>query len=292
MAWQTYQVVFRLRTPTHIGWGKVGNLQRTRPYVTGRVMWGALTMRLTRNAAGAHGLAPDAAAYQRMGAAVHQALGTTYFYPATEAQGTYQIAWPWEHPQRFRYRFLSSYSSTALSYPQQSAATGMLHEVEFLTPQTLDSGEPVFLVGYVFVADGGGLNWQAACQRLQVGGERGYGWGDLELVCCQPADEELFAGRVRFNGEGERPILYLRAAHDTPGSLLAHTYAHNLAASGEIEPLVGREWRSNNARYRYAGQHVSLAGICFAPGSTVDQPLTVVVEPAGMWRGLATNAGN
>ena len=50
MTWTAYRVVFKLRSPMHIGCGKVGNVQRTRPYVIGRNFWGALTMRLTRDA--------------------------------------------------------------------------------------------------------------------------------------------------------------------------------------------------------------------------------------------------
>lgn len=284
MAWQCYEVIFRLRSPAHIGWGKVGNVQRTRSYITGRVVWGALTMRLTRDTAGVSGATPDAESYRRMGEAVHQSLAYTYFYPATRSNGQYQIAWPWEHPSHFRYRFLRSYGSTALSYPQQAAATGLLHEVEFLAPYTIDTGEPVFLVGYVFVSDSCALPWQAAYQRLQVGGERGYGWGDLALMCCQPvdADTRLF-GRIGFDGRNERPVLQIEAGQ----ALLAHTCAKDTRARGEIEPLVGREW------HQHPGQQVAHAGTCFVPGSTVepdlDAPARFAVERFGVWKQRTTD---
>ncbi|NCC35657.1 MAG: hypothetical protein EOM24_27140 [Chloroflexia bacterium] len=290
MAWQSYEVVFRLRTPAHLGWGEVGNLLRTRPYVTGRVVWGALTMRLTRDATEAHTSAPNAQAYQRIGKQVHQSLASTYLYPATIRDGAYQIVWPWENPTQFRYRFLRSYGSTALTYPQQSAASGMLHEVEFIAPKTTDTGEAVFLVGYIFEADECNLNWQAACHRLQVGGERSYGWGDLALIQCQRVvDQTLFHNHacnnhVRFDGSHERPVLEIDAGQ----ALLAHTRAHHMRASGDIEPLIGREWR------RHPGQHVAYDGICFVPGSTVtlepNSTTTVSVEIGyfGVWEGLAT----
>ncbi len=275
MAWQSYEVIFRLRTPAHIGWGKVGNVQRTRPYITGRVFWGALTMRLTRDMIAS----PTARDYQRIGEEVHQFLASTYFYPATANDEGYQFAWPWEDSANFRYRFLSSYASTALSYPQQSAATGMLHEVEFLAPHTIDTGEPVYFVGYIFVSDGCTLPWQAACQRLQVGGERGYGWGDLALICCQPTDDDthLFA-RARFDGRNERPVLQIEAGQ----SLLAHTLANDTIANGELEPLVGREW------YHHPGQQVAHSGTCFVPGSKVERnpatPAYFAVERFGVWK--------
>jgi hypothetical protein len=128
MTWQVHRLVFRLRSHMHIGCGKVGNLQRTRPYITGRVLWGALTMRLTRDKANGVGSASDSKIYQEEGKKVHDTLAYTYFYPATQAGDDYQIAWPWNDQASFRRRFLSSYSGTALTYPQQSAATGMLNE--------------------------------------------------------------------------------------------------------------------------------------------------------------------
>jgi len=277
MAWQSYEVVFRLRSPIHIGWSKVGNVQRTRPYITGRVVWGALTMRLTRDLAHQQHAVAQAQAYREIGAQVHQQLAYSYFYAATGA--SYQVAWPWEHPSRFRYRFLSSYGSTALSYPQQAAATGMLHEVEFIAPHTIDTGEPVFLVGYIFASDSCTLPWQTACQRLQVGGERGYGWGDLELIRCRltNADTRLF-GQIHFDGRNERPMLQIEAGQ----ALLAHTYAKGTRTNGEIEPLVGREWE------QHPGQQVAHSGTCFVPGSTVEPdpsaPTHVAIERFGVWK--------
>jgi len=292
MAWQCYEVIFRLRTPVHIGWSKAGNVQRTRPYVTGRVVWGALTMRLTRDQASRQGTAAPARAYREMGEQVHQHLAYSYFYAATMprdcattmSRDKYEIAWPWENPARFRYRFLGSYGSTALSYPQQSAATGTLHEVEFIAPHTIDTCEPVFLVGYVFASDSCELPWQAACQRLQVGGERGYGWGDLALISCRPADADarLF-GQISFDGQHERPVLQLKAEQP----LLAHTLAQGARFRGEIEPLVGREWE------QHPGQQVAHVGTCFVPGSTVESnsatPAQFVVRHFGVWEPRVTD---
>lgn len=285
MAWRIHQVVFRLRSPLHIGCGKAGNLQRTRPYVTGRVLWGALTMRLTRDAANGRGPATDSREYLQVGEDVHRSLAYTYFYPATKSGADYRIAWPWLDERQFRRRFLSSYSGTALSYPQQSAATGMLHEVEFITPVTLDTSEPVFLIGYVFEQEGCALEWRAACKRLQFGGERGYGWGRVELIeTIQQVGKDLFNGETTFNDVGSQPVISLPATESLPRHLLAHVIATDLPASGEVEPLVGREWRSHNPRNRFAGQHVEYSSVCFAPGSKVTQQSDFMVEKLGVWR--------
>ncbi|MGH9762580.1 MAG: hypothetical protein ACREAC_17305, partial [Blastocatellia bacterium] len=191
MAWQIHRVVFRVRSPLHIGWGKVGNLQRTRPYVTGRAMWGALTMRLTRDAANGGSAAANSRDYQQVGLEVHRSMAFSYFYPAVSSVSEYEIAWPWLDEARFGRQFLSSYGGTALSYPSQSSATGMLHEVEFITPTTLDCGLPVFLVGYILEEQGCALRWREALRRFQIGGERGYGWGDTELVEAERTDDRV-----------------------------------------------------------------------------------------------------
>ncbi len=281
MAWCAYQVILRLRSPLHIGCGTVGNLQRTRPYVTGRVLWGALTMRLTRDAAQGRGPATDSREYRGVGEQVHQYLAFTYFYPALRSGNDYRVVWPWENESTFRYRFLGSYASTALSYPQQSAAEGMLHEVEFISPNTLDTGESVFIKGYVFEKDGCTLDWKSAFERMQLGGERGYGWGDVELVMAEPsADAHLFSGPATFKGDGDVPVVHL----PTGKRLLAHALTRGLEAAGDVEPLVGREWRSDNPRRRHVGQHVEFTDICFVPGSKVRQSVDFVVEAFGVWR--------
>jgi len=289
MTWRIYQVILRLRSPLHIGCGKVGNLQRTRPYVTGRVLWGALTMRLTRDDCAGKGPATDSPTYRKFGDKVHGYLAFTYFYPALKSDAGYRVAWPWADESTFRRRFLSSYQGTALSYPSQSAAEGMLHEVEFVSPHTLDTGEAVFLKGYVFEQEGCYLNWRSALKRLQMGGERGYGWGDVQVVqVSKVQNNHLFDGQVTFEDNNERPIIRL----PKDGRLLAHTRTDDLPASGDVEPLVGREWQSDadDPRRRYAGQYVKFSDVYFTPGSVTLQALDFAVNEYGIWRKLGDRA--
>lgn len=171
-------------------------------------------------------------------------------------------------------------------YPRQAADEGLLHEVEFLSPRTLDTGKQVYLVGYVFAKDNCQLNWKEACCKLQMGGERGYGWGDVapEFPEKQKGFEpvqtnELFCGKATFEATEDGPII------KPTEQLLAHTVTANVVAQGEIEPMVGREWRShNNATNSYAGQHVEQFGdACWVPGSTVAQSLNFVIGNFGIW---------
>lgn len=285
MAWKTYRVVFRLRSPLHIGSGKVGNLQRTRSYVTGRSLWGAWAMRLTRDAANGGGPAEDSRDYRRFGDEVHHNLAFTYFYAALRQGSDYVVTWPWPDESSFCRRFLSSYMSTALGYPHQSAGTGMLHEVEFISPAALDTGEPVFLAGYVFERTGSIVAWQEASKRLQIGGERGYGWGSLELIEVREQEHpDLFNGKASFSSKDEQPMISLSGSNSS-WFLLAHALGRNdVPVSGAVEPLVGREWRSDKTRYRYAGQHVEYNDVCFTPGSAIERPCNFLIGKYGIWQ--------
>jgi hypothetical protein len=276
MTWQGYHVIVRLRSPLHIGYRKVGNVQRTRPYVTGRALWGALTMRLTRDATPQGTPATDSDTYQQIGDQVHQQLAFTYFYPALQSGNDYQVVWPWDNETLFRRRFLSSYQSTALTYPQHAAAEGMLHEVEYISPHTLDTGQPVYLQGYIFAKTGCTLDWQSALKRLHIGGERGYGWGSVALIEARPINgNHLFDRSITYDVNGDRPKISLPEG----GRLLAHTRAANLSLNGNLEPLVGREWRSNGG----AGQHIAFTGVCFSPGSVVTKAQCFTVREFGVW---------
>jgi len=288
MTWQAYRVVLRLRSSLHIGQMKLGNVQRTRPYVTGRALWGALTERLTRD--GASGPATDSDLYREVGDVVHDTLAFTYLYPTTHADGMIDL-WPWD--DGFRARFLSTYASTALSYPQQSAEEGSLHEVECITPHTLDGGQVVYLAGYILAQDGA-PDWQSALSRLQFGGERGYGWGWVEPVKIDALNVPppqpgyaLFGGLYMLEPDTWPPVLVAqdnRETHSVP--LLAHTLAVDSSGrqaisgvNGVVEPLVGRE-TAPDGRF---GIQVSQARICYAPGSQVTAATTFRITAYGLW---------
>jgi hypothetical protein len=275
MNWIGYRVVFRLRSPLHIGWRKVGNVQVTRPYLTGRSFWGALTERLVRDrAATATQMATDSNGYQEVGKQVNEMLAFTYFYPALQSDNDYQVVWPWDDERTFRRRFLSSYQSTALVYPAHSAAEGSLHEIEFLSPHTLDTADPVYLVGYVFAHKDCSLRWRDALTRLQFGGERGYGWGKTELVSLEKTDD---AFSCTVDCSGRRPVITV----PQDKRLLAHTKPDQIMIAGEVEPLVGREWHTNNG----AGQSLSFTGIMYVPGSRVlSEKQRFTMGNFGIWK--------
>lgn len=267
MAWKMYRVTFCLLSPLHVGWFKQGNVQRTRPYVTGKTLWGALTARLTREG--------DSSDYQGLGKRVNEFLAFSYFYPSTEPDCV--TLWPWDDPAEFAWRYLNTYASTALDYRRNSAEEGSLHETEYIAPYTRE-GEPVYLVGYIFEKEGCRLAWKEVLPRLQLGGERTYGWGRVGLAKEVALDTSPLFGRCQLELSGEWPRLYL----DEDSPLLAHALAvepQAVAAKGPLALLVGRETRNAD---RHGGD-LSEARICWEPGAVATEKQPVRIGEHGLW---------
>ncbi len=273
MTWTAYQVSLRLLSPMHIGWRKLGNLQQTRPYVTGRTLWGAFTSRLTREQK--HG------DYNKSGEDVDQQLAFTYFYPSIDPSAISLWPWPAERWDEFVWMFLGSYASTALENGHSSEA-GSLHETEYIAQYTRN-GEPVYLVGYIFEKEGCSLDWQDALDKLRLGGERSYGWGRVRLGHCEKLkNRKYFSYEVDY--KSEHPLL--TALKDT--QLLAHTIASDADVSDKdssrgvaIEPFLGRETRKERGGF---GASFSDPKICWVPGGKVKEGETFQILEKGIWK--------
>lgn len=269
MSWQKYDLVFRLLAPLHIGWRKTSNLQQTRGYVTGKVFWAALTARLTREAEpGANGKA-----YQETGDLLQKHFRFTYLYPATKQDiGDFKSHYPWEDD--FDYLFLDSYTSAALNYNNQSAEDGLLHETEFIAPRTR-TDKSVYLQGSLYVSsdlrDKRLQNWETALNKLQFGGERGYGWGRVNVAACDKK------GVIEGSEVQVKP--------DDNGRITAHLIAHNVTnVIGPIEPLIGWERNNNddNSKWKLSDE----TAVCYAPGAIVPENSKFTITHSGLWQQL------
>lgn len=270
MMWTGYLVSFRLLSPMHIGWRKLGNLQQTRPYVTGRSLWGAITARLTRELGKSD--------YDEISDQIDEQLAFTYFYPSTKRH-TVDL-WPWSNQwDEFAWTFFGSYASTALENGH-SAEAGSLHETEYIAPYTRTE-QPVYLVGYVFEKEDCQLNWRSILNKLQLGGERSYGWGRLHLEILEVVNN----GRCfDYKPIYMKDHVLLEASEDT--QLLAHTIANDADIQGNgsgrgvtIEPLIGRETKSTSGY----GRSFSDPKICWVPGGKVTKGETFQIQKKGIW---------
>ncbi len=278
--WQTYDLVFRLLSPLHVGYRKAGNLTQTRGYVPGRVLWAALTARMTRDA----GQGATGSSYVEWGQVIQTSFRFTYLYPALPKQAWVrsaahvQLYYPWEH-ELFDYRFLDSYASTALDYDQQSAEEGSLHETEFVRPHARPlPGETrapaVYLTGQVYLRkplEWRVVNWKKSLNRLQFGGERTYGWGRVELVACQLLQTSPFP-----------PVAKSHNGHILAHALAVDTHERKAVAdvTGAIEPWVG--WEQDNV-HTNRSWNLSTATICYAPGATAADGISFTIGPDGIW---------
>lgn len=118
MAWVHYSLCFRLLSPLHVGHRRVGNLMQTKPYVPGKLLWAALTARLTRDRDPSR--TPQGKDYQDIGDKIKGNFRFGYLWPSLDQD---RPCFPWEHDD-FDYVFLGSYVSTALDYGREAADEG------------------------------------------------------------------------------------------------------------------------------------------------------------------------
>jgi hypothetical protein len=125
------------------------------------------------------------------------------------------------------------------------------------------------------------LHWCDALQRLQIGGERGYGWGRLMLLAdCdkKPVGKDAHCFQdFKFVEGTDKPIL---EATSPEAKLLAHAIADINEAAGEIEPLVGRE---TDPTGRFGHLH-SKPKVCWKPGKSVSEGDQFSIGCKGIWK--------
>ena len=252
MAWKKYQLVFKLLSPLHIGYRKVGNLHQTRKYVPGKVLWGALTARLTRLS----GKGDSSKGYIDIGKAVANHFRFSYLWPSLDEGETF--FYPWDHKEEFDYFLLNSYASTALNYDFQSSEEGTLHETEYIAPKTREN-QQVYLKGDLWVEETDLpqdlKKWKEALQKIQLGSERNYGWGRVELISSLQ------------DGIDESPEIIIEKKEYLPAHAFAILEDKNVdGIVGQVEPLLG--WERDNSNSNRVWK-LSNPVICYTPGSIV-----------------------
>jgi len=280
MAWTLYTAIYELRSPLHIGYHKVGNVQRTRYYIPARNLWGAVTEALTRRGFST----PDAPQgdYQQIGEWVKTHCAFGYWFIQENGQLLYPHYEEWKlkyghlTASDFERRYLDAHVTTALDPSTTSAEEGSLHEVEFIAAYNQD-GMQTRVGGWVFLDEtalqllGEESKWSSWLGDLQIGGERRYGFGMLRLVKMKSATES------QINRTGTRPRQFVPKG----APLLAHTVvASSIRVRGQIEPLVGRVTSQSHA----FGSNLTAGIVCWTPGSVPMDDILVQFEPEGHWR--------
>jgi hypothetical protein len=276
MGWTMYTAIYELRSPLHIGYHKVGNVQRTRYYITARNLWGAVTEALTRRGFTTNGVSQGN--YQQIGAWVKDHCAFGYWFIQENGQLLYprydagKLKYGHLTAANFERRYLDAHVTTALDPSTTSAEEGSLHEVEFIAPHKRD-GVQTRVGGWVFLDETAqaSLDWCYWLSTLQVGGERRYGFGMLRLLKMESANES------QVDRTGTRP----RQSVPKGTPFLAHTViAPSIRVRGQIEPLVGRSTSQSHA----FGSDLTAGIVCWTPGSVPMDDVQVQFEPEGHWR--------
>ena len=303
MGWRLFKWTFRLKSPLYIGFHKVMHFYRTRPYVPGKPLWGALTAKLTPL------LGLDD--YQKVGEFLKKVIRPGYLYPYIESKEKSKLYYP-KYTEKglmfgplvqneFERKFISSMASTAIEAQSLTAEDGMLHEVEFISHYTIDDGKPVFMSGVIWVREfseneislsikdeviitckGKEVEFKRQLvNRLQLGGERKYGFGLVELL--HENNEEVKDSKFNvLPGEWkeENGEVCISLKRDDPVWAHVHHF-ENLKIKGDIELLVGREWDPDKG----AGQKPPKSSdLCWSPGSILCEDKTFKVDEFGIWR--------
>lgn len=237
MTWSVFRWVWRLEAPLFVGMPPAGALNRCRPYVPARALWGAVTAEMARSTSGEN--FPD---YGHVGDEVKRSCRFTYLFPAEKRDGRF-LAWlPKFEKEKglrwclqdsgkslsdrdFRRRLLDSRPGTAIAPESDSALEGSLRHTECINPWWRDSnrqGEtaaPVLLLGYVFWKDSALHRQFQDIETLFIGGDTRYGLGKIRRIDREgpSSGSVVFGKQVRLDREHpeiESDIIWGHAPED------------------------------------------------------------------------------
>lgn len=308
MTWQQLPLAFELQSPLHIGFlpnqpGTV--IARTRCYVPGKNLWGAVVANLTPR------LLPNLspAEFRKVGDALRSVIRFSYLYPCcgekvlapSYAEG--ELMWGEMTDREFRTRYVGSYVSTSIG-EAGGAAYGTLHEIEFLRDKTRnDKGDttPVTLAGTVWIKEGAKLDGKQLevnaetvlmdgddiLRVLTIGGERNYGFGLIHRISVS---ETLRSNICQLWPDKDPDAVQLL----NDNFLLGHLpYEPSYLFKGDVEILGGREYPGNGGipAFQKAGAHINIeGGYWFTPGTRLyvdSSGLSISVDEWGRGRWVA-----
>lgn len=279
MSWSLHRWVWLVESPLFVGAPPAGALNRCRPYVLARGIWGALTSESAQ--AGANGF-PD---YRQRGKTLRECARFTYLYPAARVKGAWRawlpkydramgLVWLREDHTRpvpdrqFRRWIIAARPGTAIDPESDTAAEATLRETECVMTNwragSPSGSESVALVGYVFLKDmpAGDLE---GTTTLFIGGDTRYGLGRLRRVEFAEADT-VFGARPALDGSEPQVFSSLLLGHAISKREI---YGAKEAMTGwdrtAVDPLM------------------SVAIPRWVPGSQTREDVAWTIDPEGTW---------
>ena len=301
MSWDVWSWKFRLESPLHVGFHKVMHLFRTRLYVPGRMLWGAVTAKLTPIL----GLND----YTQVGKVIKSSFCFGYMFPYFNDKiylpvfTEKGVCWGGATKEELEQQILNVTASTAVESSTLAAEEATLHEVEFVSPYQIPCGVPVYFKGILWVreytlngiqviidrdnkeilfksASGNARLFSQIVDRLQIGGERRYGFGLIKHIkgsLCRLSDGSF--GEFPGKQENGTELPKVKLEDDQP--FWTHLKLGSVQVCGDMEPLTGREWDT----IKGAGRNLSHHGLFWTPGSILkDEDKVFEVHPYGWWK--------
>jgi hypothetical protein len=297
MTWTQYKIAFKLISPLHTGYRKVGNLMQTRKYVPAKNLWASLTARITRDS----GKGANGTEYRRVGCDIKNHFRFSYLWPALFSKKTPEkrdVNWddlktyfPFQMKEgmkslfntsifpepeemdisNFDYLFSGSYTGTAINQQNEAAYEGSLHDIEFLAPCTRGTKEPVYLTGSIWVKEDNLPEylkiWKDCIKKIRLGGELRYGWGRVLPIDCKPFGDQINTSPVDPEVSWSGPI---------PAHLVIKAGENNV--TGAIEPLVGFKTQEDGK------QKIEMESISYVPGSFIKvNNAKFTIYDSGLW---------
>jgi hypothetical protein len=287
LTWTVHRWVWRLEAPLFIGMAPAGALNRCRPYVPARVLWGSVTAEVSRSRSGQS--FPD---YGGLGREVAENCRFTYLFPG-EKRGDKFLSWmprfeygrirgfQWHceevnkslSDRDFRRRLLDARPGTAITPESDSASEGTLRETECLNPWWRDStaqGEAnaTLLLGYVFCRSDDLRAHLNNIDTLFVGGDTRYGLGKISRLRHIDSDDvSVFGKQVELDGEHPKiqsEIVWGHALEDRQSPIQGMQGEKELLAGWD----QGRPWRGASA---------------WVPGSFLEEAAFWSIDRDGYW---------
>lgn len=287
MSWQKLDVIFKIFSPLHIGYlpNRLGTvIARTRYYVPGKNLWGAVTANLAPKLC----QKPTPKDYLEVGEWINENFRFTYFYLSDGGKNQYYPQFTTEKGlqygdlslQEFQKRFIGSRISTEIS-DKGTAKDKKLHEIEFINCNYNHDGKikPIYLEGSVFYitnaefrnehqirykSEALSLNGIDLFGTLTLGGELNYGFGRVEKAKINETSEAL-------NVENSKIKISIEKDKHIRGHL---KYDTSLQFMGDIEIVSGRTYPksstgSSDKCFVGPGKNIEQGEFYFVPGTKI-----------------------
>ncbi|SNX54961.1 hypothetical protein [Thermoanaerobacterium sp. RBIITD] len=282
--WIKLEVVFRLKSPLHIGYMpfKGSVISPTRYYVPGKNFWGAVTKRITEYLC----KNPSEDNYRKIGSIVMENFKFLYFY-VFDGEHVYMphytnegLKFGNENQHDFEQKFISSRLSTAVDASSGTASDGSLHEIEFINNKFKDKSgrlKDTKIKGYIWIRENAEIeNYKVeikneenslgifinnfnVIEELILGGESKYGFGHVLLESIK--ESENIENTITIKMEKDKPLT------------APLKYCEDIKFKGDIELITGRGYfdpKDNNSDgSNEPGDRISKLEYYFSPGTVL-----------------------